>query len=441
MDKTGTLTQNKLECIAIIPLAQFTEKECIELVAQYAHTSEDSGQVVEALRRLSPQHQQWNVQQRVAFSSSRKFSRISLQDVSYTLGAAEVVFNMDGFAHYYEQAKRVLLSSSYESRRTMVFVQETLTGRLPIAWVIFEDAPRQEAKQTLEYFESRNVRWMILTGDAHEPVSVLLQSVGYPVDAHQVLSGAQIEKLSQDELRKRLPQTRVISRLSPEQKLRVILTLKETDIVAMIGDGVNDLPAIREANVGIAMNESAGITKHIADVVLADSAFSVLPQMVTEGRVALRTVLNVAKLFVGKNFMLILMSAMSLFFNLPYPLTPRKSALISVIGVGIPSMLLAATASITTTSKSFLRELFVFVALSGITSTMSAHVVAVFILNPDTQASGMLFAIIGSVIGSFLCVDALPAPLRKKAIWICVAVVAILEICSIVPFNFYLSIF
>lgn len=435
MDKTGTLTENNLKCSAILPLGNYSEAGCRELIAQYAHTSTDSGQVIEALRQLQPSAVQWNVQQRTAFSSSRKFSSLVVDDRTYILGAAETVFENLNANNLYTNVVQVLTASEHALKRVMVLVETLHSEILPIAWIVFEDAPRSDAAQTLEYLESRNVRWMILTGDAPQPVAVLLESLHQTVTEQQCILGSQINTLSQEALCEVLSNIRVAARLTPEHKLRIIQALKTTDVVAMVGDGVNDLPAIREANVGIAMNNSAGITKHVADVVLADTGFGVFPQMVTEGRIALRTVLNVAKLFVGKNVMLILMSALRLFFHLPFPLTPRKSALISVVAVGIPSILLAATASITTTSRNFLRELFLFVLISGASAVLCSHIVGMFITNPVLQGPCMWFAIIGSTMASFLCVDTMPRKLKLRSVLVCVSVGVAVFITSAVPYT------
>lgn len=398
MDKTGTLTMNRLQVERVLPVASVSESDCRGLLDAFARSIGDEGQVIDALQRAAPRAQPFDVVQRIPFSSSRKYSAVrTAAGIWYTLGAAEVVCG-DTHAEWKDLLQSAH-TSGIDEMRTLVLARSipnaaSMTGAdmEPLCWVAMDDEIRRESAETLDLFEQMGIRVMILTGDAPGPVRSLLQRMDR--------TDGSIE---------------VCARLNPEDKQSIVHKLRETEHVVMIGDGVNDLPAIKEASVGIAMSDSAPVTKLVADVVLERATFSDFPEMIAEGRAAIRTVLSVAKLFLAKNVILVAMNALAAINLAPYPLTPRRGALLSVIAVGIPSMFLAATARVRRTTDHFLRELFSFVAVAGFTAVASSLVVASMHSHSLDLNDHMLFAFLGSLCWSFVVVDDLPPSTRVWA--------------------------
>ena len=166
----------------------------------------------------------------------------------------------------------------------------------------------------------------------------------------------------------------IFARLKPEHKLRIIKTLKKEKIyTAMIGDGVNDLPAIKESDMGIAMEEGSSITKEVADIVLLKNKFSLLPQIFDEGNKIVNTVNSIGKLFVTKNFFIIFITLMSLFFLLDFPLTPRRVSLINIFGIGLPAFIISLKNMNTDKTLNFMKDLISFVILSALIIVASGY--------------------------------------------------------------------
>ncbi|MBL0323510.1 MAG: HAD-IC family P-type ATPase [Ignavibacteria bacterium] len=398
LDKTGTLTMNRLQVERIVPIGAVSESECRGLLGSFARSIGDEGQVIEALQRADTQSEPLDPVQRIPFSSSRKYSALRWESGPwYTLGAAERVLTI---AHAeWETTDRLVKANGIDEMRTLVFARSGENGHdvvgatmEPLCLIALDDEIRPESTATLELFDEMGIRMMILTGDAPGPVRSLLRRLGR--------EHSDIE---------------VKARLSPEDKQEIVRTLRTTEHVVMIGDGVNDLPAIKEASVGIAMSDSAPVTKLVADVVLEHATFAEFPEMIAEGRAAIRTVLSVAKLFLAKNVILVAMNAFAAINIAPYPLTPRRGALLSIISVGIPSMFLAATARVRRTTHHFIRELFTFVAVAGCSAVVSSLLVASMFSTSVDLHDRMLFAFLGSLCWSFIVVDDLPRSTRMWA--------------------------
>jgi cation-transporting ATPase E len=180
-----------------------------------------------------------------------------------------------------------------------------------------------------------------------------------------MITGNELDKLPKEQLTDVISQKSIFVRTNPEHKLTIVQTLKGLKKeVAMIGDGVNDLLAIKEASLGIAMEEGSAITKEAADVVLLKNRFSLLPKMFDEGSKIINTVRYVSNLFITKNAVVIVLSILPWFFEVLYPLTPRKSGLMSILGIALPAYFIALVNLNTLPVRDFFKQLRTFVSLS-----------------------------------------------------------------------------
>jgi cation-transporting ATPase E len=216
-------------------------------------------------------------------------------------------------------------------------------------------------------FEENNIKLKILSGDAANSIQAVAREIGWNIRDDELITGDEIENTKDEELPEIIQKKSIFARLKPEHKLRIIRSLKSNKIYnAMIGDGVNDLPAIKESDMGIAMEDGSKITKEVADIVLLKNKFSLLPQIFLEGNKIVNTVSSVSKLFLTKNFLVIYLSLISLFYIFEFPLTPRRVSLFNIFSIGLPAFIIALKNVNTERLINFSKDLFSYVILSAI---------------------------------------------------------------------------
>ena len=244
----------------------------------------------------------------------------------------------------------------------------------PYCIISIKDSIREDVFDAIKLFNDNGIKIKILSGDSSKSVQEVANEIGWKIKDDELISGDELEKVSDDNIYKTVMDKIIFARLKPEHKLRIIKTLKKEKIyTAMIGDGVNDLPAIKESDMGIAMEEGSSITKEVADIVLLKNKFSLLPQIFDEGNKIVNTVNSIGKLFVTKNFFIIFITLMSLFFLLDFPLTPRRVSLINIFGIGLPAFIISLKNMNTDKTMNFMKDLISFVILSALIIVASGY--------------------------------------------------------------------
>ncbi|MBL0109254.1 MAG: cation-transporting P-type ATPase [Ignavibacteria bacterium] len=244
----------------------------------------------------------------------------------------------------------------------------------PYCIISIKDSIREDVFDAIKLFNDNGIKIKILSGDSSKSVQEVANEIGWKIKDDELISGDELEKVSDDNIYKTVMDKIIFARLKPEHKLRIIKTLKKEKIyTAMIGDGVNDLPAIKESDMGIAMEEGSSITKEVADIVLLKNKFSLLPQIFDEGNKIVNTVNSIGKLFVTKNFFIIFITLMSLFFLLDFPLTPRRVSLINIFGIGLPAFIISLKNMNTDKTLNFMKDLISFVILSALIIVASGY--------------------------------------------------------------------
>lgn len=379
MDKTGTLTQNKL---AVEKVCIFNNQSNAEsIVSTYAQYSSDKNATASAIEKLG-NHLSWEVIDEVPFSSENKLSMLKVKENGvesiYILGAydilaekispdnretADKLFTENGLGVYRNLLFGKVGGSSLEDSAEY-FNSISIE---PYCIVSISDQVREDVMDAINLFRENGIEFKILTGDATYAVKAIVNKIGWDVTDDDLVSGGELNKMSDEEFKDAVMKKLVFARLSPEHKLRIIKVLKaEGFYTAMLGDGVNDLPAIKEADMGIAMEEGSRITKEVADIVLLENKFSLLPEIFDEGKKIVNTVASMAKLFLTKNFLVIYLALLSLIFLLDFPLTPRRVAFINIFIIGLPAFTIALKNSNTGKNTNFLPDLFSFVSLSAL---------------------------------------------------------------------------
>jgi cation-transporting ATPase E len=427
MDKTGTLTQNKLSVNRITLAEGSTEEDVKNLLGTYALHSSDKNATLRAIDVFHSYPQAKFIDE-IPFSSETKKSFLELEldgkKRIFVLGGFDILSgklnseNKNFFDNAYKEENlkiyRNLLFGEIKNVKSLDDIKSEIEKIeiIPYAVVSISDQIRTDVMDAINLFLKNGITFKILSGDAPESVQAVAREIGWDITDDKLITGSELDKYTnEEEFTKIILEKSIFARLKPEHKLHIIKALKKKKIyTAMIGDGVNDLPAIKESDMGIAMEEGSKITKEIADIVLLKNKFSLLPDIFLEGNKIVNSVSSVAKLFLTKNFLVIFLVVLSLGFGLSFPITPRRIALLNVFAIGLPSFLITLKNSNTEKTKLFLTDLFSFVILSSLV-IVSVGYLGKFImqtmygLQDDEQIKMVMISIIIiTAITNFLCI-------------------------------------
>ena len=389
-DKTGTLTQNKLT-VHKISIAEngLPEDEIIKLIGTYAKLTSDKNATINALC-IYEGDDSYKFTDEFPFSSERKMSMIEAvrgeEKFVFIIGGYDILINSLDERSKIDYEK-IFSENNLSIYRNILFGKVKTSGSIndikdstakidiePYCIISIKDSIREDVFDAIKLFNDNGIKIKILSGDSSKSVQEVANEIGWKIKDDELISGDELEKVSDDNIYKTVMDKIIFARLKPEHKLRIIKTLKKEKIyTAMIGDGVNDLPAIKESDMGIAMEEGSSITKEVADIVLLKNKFSLLPQIFDEGNKIVNTVNSIGKLFVTKNFFIIFITLMSLFFLLDFPLTPRRVSLINIFGIGLPAFIISLKNMNTDKTMNFMKDLISFVILSALIIVASGY--------------------------------------------------------------------
>jgi cation-transporting P-type ATPase E len=392
LDKTGTLTESALHVTEVVGPDELADE-----LGRYAASATTRNATLEAIAIAYPGEPAL-VEEQVPFSSRRRFGAQRIDGVGYVLGAPEH-FAPGSFSDAAERAAR-------EGRRVLAFgVVERLDDERPQArgLVILAERLRPETRSTVDWFRSQDVELKVLSGDRLETVASIARDAGIEgaaLDASELPADA-------DELRNVVLEHAVFARISAQDKRRVVEALRDAGrYVAMVGDGVNDVPALKAARLAVAQGSGTQMARSVADVVLVRGEFAVVPAMVAEGRKILRNVQRVAKLFVVKSaFAGFLILSVGL-TPTAYPLLPRQLTLAAGITIGIPGFFLAlAPSSGRSSASGFLRELARFALPAGTAAglgVLSSYLFALNVLDVKLVTARTVAVTVLVLVGLFL---------------------------------------
>lgn len=339
LDKTGTITEGKMEVYATIPYHNFKMEEINQALALLTHYLEDHNATMEALRNKYKKDVQEEVKEIFPFSSEKKYSGISLRGKgAYFIGAPEYLLKekykfFEEELQEYMQENRVLLLVHCKENKL-----DTSNIEL-MALILLRDKIRKEAVATLKYFKDQDVTIKVISGDHVKTVSNIAKRAGIK-DYQKCVDMSRI--MTPEELKKVASTYTIFGRVSPIQKKELILAMKEAGhTVAMTGDGVNDVLALKEADCSIAMASGMDAARNVAELVLLDSNFDSMPKVVAEGRRTINNIERSATLFLTKTMYATTLAIVFIFLNREYPFVPIQLTLTSVCTIGIPSFFLA----------------------------------------------------------------------------------------------------
>lgn len=337
LDKTGTITEGSMELTKIVPVNNVEESKLDEILSNISYAFDNNNATMEALQNYYQARGIWTLNNKIEFSSSRKFSAVSFENHgSFYIGAPEFVLKKD-YNKYREQVEgysdyRVLVVAFNEETLT-----ETPTNLKVLGFILIQDKIRDEAPATLKFFKKQGVRVKIISGDNFQTVLSIAKRAGL-----KDVQGMDATLLNDDNIEEMLEKYDVFGRVTPNQKKMIVESLqKKGHTVAMTGDGVNDVLALKKADCSIAMASGSDAAKNVSQLVLLDSNFASMPEVVAEGRRTINNVERSASLLLIKTIFTCILVAICIFMKSEYFYVPIHLSLITACTISIPSFVLA----------------------------------------------------------------------------------------------------
>ena len=345
VDKTGTITENKMIVEDVVPLCdeQVSEADIRSIMEDYVYAAQDDNDTMAALRRYFTGNSRRSALSILPFTSARKYGGVSFgRGETYLLGAPENLLRGDYDAYapliesYAAKGCRVLLLVQYGGQPG----EEPLDGEmLPLALLLLSNKIREEAPETFRYFREQGVTVKVISGDNPATVSEVAKRAGIPnaekyIDARTLRTEMALNRAAEEYT--------VFGRVTPEQKRKLVRAMKAAGhTVAMTGDGVNDVLALKAADCSVAMASGSEVACQVSHIVLLNSNFASMPDVVQEGRRVINNIERSASLYLVKNIFSFCLAFITLFATLPYPFTPAQLSLVSALTIGFPSFVLA----------------------------------------------------------------------------------------------------
>jgi cation-transporting ATPase E len=406
LDKTGTLTDPESAVAGAEPLLAGTDWK--EALASIGHADPRPNPSIRAIAAAYPAQPGWVLESRVPFSSDRKWSAFRFAGRGWwVLGAPDVLVARaepdpelgSQVARMTAEGQRVLLLAQAEEAHA----ERGLRGLKPAGLVGLTEEIKPYAAETLSQLVAQGVAVKIISGDHPSTVAAIAARVGLPASA--AIDGRDLPE-ADSELERLAESASTFGRVSPEQKRRLVRALQARGhTVAMVGDGVNDVLALKEADLGIAMGGGSGAARAVAAVILLDGSFAGVPAVLAEGRRVIGNVERLASLFFTKTVYAFLLAVSVGVAVLPFPFLPRQLTLISAFTIGIPSVFLALAPSFERSPGGFLGRVLRFALPSGLVAgaaTFAAYALAVNEPNLSTSEERTVATIVIAAIGLWI---------------------------------------
>ncbi len=425
VDKTGTVTENKMTVEDVVPLCpdRFEEGDIRLIMADYVGAMRADNDTMAALRRYFTGEVKQPAVKAVPFTSAKKFGGVSFhEDETYLLGAPDVLLG-ERYGKYAAQidaysAKgcRVLLLALYDGQPD----DEALDAdMLPISLILLSNKIRAEAPDTFKYFAEQGVAIKVISGDNAMAVSEVAKRAGIR-GAESYVDARTLE--TDEDIAAAVEKYTVFGRVTPDQKRRFVRALKAAGhTVAMTGDGVNDVLALKEADCSIAMASGSDAASQVSHIVLLESNFAAMPSVVAEGRRVINNIERSAALFLVKNIFSFSLAVISLIFTLPYPVTSAQMSLVSALTIGAPGFVLAMEPNTARIKGKFLPNVIYRALPGGLTDLILVLGVILFCMvfkvgeNMMSTVCAIILNIVGLMVVHYTCK---PYNLLRKAMMI-----------------------
>ena len=440
VDKTGTITEPGMHVYDFSVLDGADQLEISQLLADFVAAQENDNATMEALKAYFSNGSGMRAREVYSFSSETKYSGAVMNDgKSYVIGAPEFVLRGQ-FAQYQEQIAtysskgyRVLVFAQYEGTLDRKPLTEPV---LPLCFVMLANPIRKGAKETFTYFAENDVDIKVISGDNPLTVSVIAAEAGI-VGAERFVDASTLKE--KEDYYRAVEEYTVFGRVTPSQKRMLVQALKEhKKTVAMTGDGVNDVLALKDADCSAAMASGSEAASNVAQLVLLDSDFSRMPSVVAEGRRVVNNIERTAALYIVKNIFSMLLAIFSVILMLDYPLEPSQVSLISMFTIGIPSFVLALEPNKELIRGHFLTNVLVRALPAGLTDFIVVSGLVIFCreFQVDLDCLSTSCTILVAIVG-FMILHRIARPMNTGHIVMLVGVIAGWILCMLFGGSFF----
>ena len=403
VDKTGTITSNEMSVTEVflpgqIPVAKAPEDSTgddedykeedpqeeqepldpevlkrKDILSRYIATVDDGNITMNALVEYFGKGDLYTDAEVTPFTSKLKYSEVKMKDVTYRLGAPDILLSQE----VYDESRAAIEDKAEKGLRVLVFAEVKADGTtLPVLFIALKNGIRKNAPETFEYFKKQGVEVKVISGDNPLTVSKIAHQVGIPhsdryVDATTLATDEDIENA--------VTKYTIFGRVKPEQKKSIVIALKKQGLkVAMTGDGVNDILAMKEADCSIAMGNGSDAARQAAQVVLLDSDFSRMEDIVSRGRQIINNITRSATVFLFKNIFSMLLAIVAIIATFNYPLVPSQVSLVTLFNTGVPAFLLSLEPNTRKQKQSFFRRIFANAGPAAFTAFFTIAVLSVY---------------------------------------------------------------
>ncbi len=441
VDKTGTITEGKMSVMGVIPVADKSEDELMSIISDFASAQSADNATMIAMKNYFHMPTGEKIISYTGFSSEFKYSSTTLESGTYVLGAPEFVLK-EKSAEY----KETISKYSRKGMRMLVFVRysgnpdgKALTAETePLCFVLIANPIRKNAPETFRFFAEQGVEIKVISGDNPITVSEIAKQAGIAnagnyIDASTLKTDESIENA--------VLHYTVFGRVTPEQKKKFVRALKKAGkTVAMTGDGVNDVLALKSADCSVAMASGSEAAAQASQLVLLESDFSKMPEVVMEGRKVVNNLERSGSLFLVKNIFSLIMALVTIFWGITYPLKPAHISLISAFTIGIPGFCLSQIPNHDLIKGNFMKNILLKALPAGITDAIIVTVMVIFgnIFSSTQEDISTASTILMSVVGMMILFRiSKPMNRIKGAIWL---VCGLLLTLSMVFFGGFFSV-
>ena len=442
LDKTGTITSGAMKVSGLLGFGSYSREQLSFGFGLLAAGTSDESPTLSAIREAFPMGEIPQVSRTISFSSEKKWSGLTLADgTTYIMGAGEMILK-DQYTRIENSFRRrigtnrvLLLAVSSEPFTPEGDLPDEIT---PMGVLLIQDEIRKEAPDTIRYFQEQGVELKVISGDGVATVAQIAEKAGIPVegrsiDARQLKTEEDMDRAARDYT--------VFGRVTPPQKRQLVRALqRQGHTVAMTGDGVNDVLAMKESDCSVSMASGSEAARNVAQLVLTTDDFSSMPSVVAEGRRSINNVQRSASMFLTKTIFAILIGLLFAFVNWKYPFQPIQMSFISTLTIGFPSLILALEPNNERISGNFFYNIVTRALSGGITMAIGVGLVyaAGAIFRLEYEEISMLAVLLTSMTGVFLLYR-ISIPFNKVRLALFITVIAgiVLGVLFLGPIFFF----
>ncbi len=440
LDKTGTITTGEISLSTVEAVGSTSEDEAAAVLGALGASDPSPNATLAAIIEHYDAPDGWELTRNLPFSSARKWAATEFGDRgTYYLGAPDILFDAD------DQTERAQAEAAANAGLRVLLVtrsddgwhdQELGTSRTPVCLVLLEDTVRPDAPEIFAFFKEQGVQLKVISGDNPATVAEVARRAG--IDGADAWVDARTIPDDQDSLADQLETTTVFGRVTPHQKRAMVHALQSRGrTVAMTGDGVNDVLALKDADMGIAMGAGSSSTRAVAQLVLLDNKFATLPRVLSEGRRVINNIERVANLFITKAAYAVLLTALVGVAGSPFPFLPRQLTLIGSFSIGVPGFFLALAPNESLVRPGFLDRVLRFSLPAGAVAGAVTYALYEWVSRLDgiTLAEARTAATVTLLSIGLTILMLISRPLKPWKIGLAAAMAGLYAVVMAIPFG------